>query len=102
MTAPVRKRASRSAAWRPCRGARARRKLSCAARLSTGQRAQRAAEAAFAGAEAHEHNAFKIELGKRTLVRALFKRPSWRFEMAHDMANAQLRTERQYGRPGAA
>jgi xanthine dehydrogenase YagS FAD-binding subunit len=32
---------------------------------------QAAAEAAFAGARSHEHNAFKVELGKRTLVRAL-------------------------------
>ncbi|MEA2903640.1 MAG: xanthine dehydrogenase YagS FAD-binding subunit [Alphaproteobacteria bacterium] len=32
---------------------------------------QAAAEAAFAGAQAREHNAFKIELGKRTLLRAL-------------------------------
>jgi xanthine dehydrogenase YagS FAD-binding subunit len=30
-----------------------------------------AAEAAFAGARAHQHNAFKIELGKRTLMQAL-------------------------------
>ncbi len=30
-----------------------------------------AADAAFADAHAHEHNAFKIELGKRTLIRAL-------------------------------
>jgi xanthine dehydrogenase YagS FAD-binding subunit len=33
--------------------------------------ARAAADAAFARAAAHEHNAFKIELGKRTLVRAL-------------------------------
>jgi xanthine dehydrogenase YagS FAD-binding subunit len=33
--------------------------------------ANAAAEAAFAGAKAGEHNAFKITLGKRTLVRAL-------------------------------
>jgi xanthine dehydrogenase YagS FAD-binding subunit len=32
---------------------------------------QAAAEAAFAGARAHEHNAFKIALGKRTLIRAV-------------------------------
>jgi xanthine dehydrogenase YagS FAD-binding subunit len=30
-----------------------------------------AADAAFAGARTHEHNAFKVELGKRTLTRAL-------------------------------
>jgi len=30
-----------------------------------------AAEAAFAGARTHEHNAFKVALGKRTLIRAL-------------------------------
>jgi xanthine dehydrogenase YagS FAD-binding subunit len=32
---------------------------------------QAAADAAFAGARTYEHNAFKVELGKRTLVRAL-------------------------------
>jgi xanthine dehydrogenase YagS FAD-binding subunit len=30
-----------------------------------------AASAAFASAQGHAHNEFKIELGKRTLVRAL-------------------------------
>ena len=35
------------------------------------QSAASAAEAAFAGAVPREHNGFKIELGKRTLVRAL-------------------------------
>ena len=30
-----------------------------------------AAEAAFAGARRREHNAFKVALGKRTLIRAL-------------------------------
>jgi xanthine dehydrogenase YagS FAD-binding subunit len=35
------------------------------------QSTQAAAEAAFTGAQAQAHNAFKIELGKRTLVRAL-------------------------------
>jgi len=30
-----------------------------------------AAEAAFSGARTHEHNAFKVALGKRTLIRAL-------------------------------
>jgi xanthine dehydrogenase YagS FAD-binding subunit len=33
--------------------------------------AQRAAEAAFAGAKARQHNAFKIALGKRVVTRAL-------------------------------
>jgi xanthine dehydrogenase YagS FAD-binding subunit len=33
--------------------------------------ARAAAEAAFAAAHGRKHNAFKIELGKRTLVRAL-------------------------------
>lgn len=32
---------------------------------------QAAADAAFAGAQTHEHNAFKVKLGKETLVRAL-------------------------------
>jgi xanthine dehydrogenase YagS FAD-binding subunit len=35
------------------------------------QTAAGAAEAAFAEAKPHEHNKFKIELGKRTLIRAL-------------------------------
>ncbi len=35
------------------------------------QNAQAAADAAFAGAKGHGHNDFKIELGKRTLSRAL-------------------------------
>jgi xanthine dehydrogenase YagS FAD-binding subunit len=35
------------------------------------QTAAGAAEAAFAKAKPHEHNAFKIDLGKRTLIRAL-------------------------------
>jgi len=44
----------------------------------TGQRldealASRAAEAAFAGAQPRRHNAFKVPLGKRTLVRALLE-----------------------------
>ncbi len=33
--------------------------------------AQRVAEAAFAGAAARKHNAFKIALGKRVVARAL-------------------------------
>ncbi|RAI42150.1 FAD binding domain-containing protein [Rhodoplanes roseus] len=33
--------------------------------------AEAAAEAAFAGAQTHEHNAYKVPLGRRTLVRAL-------------------------------
>jgi xanthine dehydrogenase YagS FAD-binding subunit len=37
----------------------------------TGETVQAAGEAAFADAEPREHNAFKIELGKRTLARAL-------------------------------
>jgi xanthine dehydrogenase YagS FAD-binding subunit len=35
--------------------------------------AQRAAEAAFAGAEPQKHNAYKIALGRQTLARALFE-----------------------------
>jgi len=33
--------------------------------------AKAAADAAFTGAQTHEHNAFKVELGRRTLMRAL-------------------------------
>ena len=40
------------------------------------QTAASAAEAAFAEAKPHEHNKFKIELGKRTLIRALHQAAS--------------------------
>jgi xanthine dehydrogenase YagS FAD-binding subunit len=40
------------------------------------QTAASAADAAFAGATPHEHNKFKIELGKRTLIRALHQAAS--------------------------
>jgi len=33
--------------------------------------ATHAADAAFAGAKPHEHNAYKVPLGKATLIRAL-------------------------------
>ncbi len=39
----------------------------------TMETAQRAAEAAFASAQPHEHNAFKIPLGRETLARALIE-----------------------------
>ncbi len=39
----------------------------------TEETARAAADAAFAGAKAHEHNAYKIPLGKETLVRALLQ-----------------------------
>jgi xanthine dehydrogenase YagS FAD-binding subunit len=38
-----------------------------------GETAAAAARAAFAGAKVHEHNAYKVELGRRTLVRALMQ-----------------------------
>jgi xanthine dehydrogenase YagS FAD-binding subunit len=43
------------------------------AMLANGPADERAfqADAALSGAQPHEHNAFKIELGKRTVVRAL-------------------------------
>ena len=64
--------ASRSAASQRCRGARKRPKLLCATSRSTTELANTAAEAAFAErARAAKHNEFKIELGKRTLSRAL-------------------------------
>jgi xanthine dehydrogenase YagS FAD-binding subunit len=40
------------------------------------QTAAGAADAAFADAKPHEHNKFKIELGKRTLIRALHQAAS--------------------------
>ncbi len=39
----------------------------------TQENAERAAEAAFANAQSREHNAFKIPLGKETMVRALMQ-----------------------------
>ena len=42
----------------------------------TEETATAAAEAAYAGAVAHEHNAYKIALGKATLVRALLQAQS--------------------------
>ena len=39
----------------------------------TQETAQRAAEAAFGAAQAREHNAFKIQLGQQTLIRALIE-----------------------------
>ena len=44
-----------------------------AGQVITMETAQRAAEAAFAGAEPRQHNAFKIALGRQTLARALFE-----------------------------
>ncbi len=42
-----------------------------AGQMLTEQSAERAAEAAFAGARVDTENAYKPELGRRTLVRAL-------------------------------
>ncbi len=66
------RRASRSAGWRPCPGAR-QAEATLAGQTITADTAQRAAEAAFTGAEPHKHNAFKIALGRQTLARALFE-----------------------------
>ncbi len=70
-TARCARRGSRSAASRPCPGGRLRRRRRSRARRSTRRQAKPAADAAFTGARTHEHNAFKVELGKRTLMRAL-------------------------------
>jgi xanthine dehydrogenase YagS FAD-binding subunit len=56
-------------ATKPWRSREAERAL--AGQRATGETYRRAAEAALAGAVPREHNAFKIELAKRTLVRAL-------------------------------
>ena len=42
-------------------------------KVLTEERAREAANAAFAAAVTHEHNAFKVQLGKETLVRALLE-----------------------------
>ena len=64
-------RASRSAASPPCRGAPTRPKQRLSGKALDDAALKRPREAAFAQAQPREHNAFKIELGKRTLVRAL-------------------------------
>lgn len=56
-------------AYRPWRAREAEAELNGKALDET--LAARAAEAAFAGARGYEHNAFKIETGKQTLIRAL-------------------------------
>ena len=43
--------------------------------------AKGAAEVAFANATSHEHNAFKVELGKRTLTRALLQATALEIDM---------------------
>jgi xanthine dehydrogenase YagS FAD-binding subunit len=58
-------------AYRPWRSAEAEAAL--AGRRLDETAAREAAEAAFAGAKAHQDNGFKIELGRRTLVRALME-----------------------------
>ncbi|RST31734.1 xanthine dehydrogenase family protein subunit M [Sphingomonas ginkgonis] len=58
-------------AYRPWRAADAERLL--AGRLLDENSAAEAARAAFAGAAPREHNRYKIELGQRTLVRALLQ-----------------------------
>ncbi len=60
--------------------------------------AKAAADAAFAQAKPREHNAFKIELGKRTLSARYYRPPHWR----SDMNRAAPGAERQYGPAGAA
>jgi xanthine dehydrogenase YagS FAD-binding subunit len=58
-------------AYRPWRAHEA--EASLIGEMLTEGSAQRAAQAAFAGAITHEDNAFKVELGRRTLVRALLQ-----------------------------
>ena len=64
--------ASRSAAWRPSRGAHEA-EAQLVGHLLTEQRAREAAEAAFARAQTSGDNEFKPELGRRTIVRALLQ-----------------------------
>jgi xanthine dehydrogenase YagS FAD-binding subunit len=58
-------------AYRPWRAREAEAELNGKALDETS--AGRAAEAAFAGAKGYEHNKFKIETGKQTLIRALLE-----------------------------
>ena len=66
-----RRRASRSAASRCGRGARARRKAILAGKRADAALFARAAEAALAQAKPSGDNGFKIELARRIVVRAL-------------------------------
>ena len=59
------------------------RKRCCAGAGSDEATATRAAEVAFADAQARRHNAFKIPLGKRTLVRALLETQA--MSVAHEV-----------------
>ena len=70
-TASCAMRASRSAALPPCRGVRPTAEAALKGKPVNDETKKAAADAAFAGAEAYPHNAFKIELGKRTLMHAL-------------------------------
>ena len=65
------RRASRLAGLPPCRGGAKGAEEALRRKTLDDQAIGAAAEAAFASARGREHNAFKIELGKRTLARAL-------------------------------
>jgi xanthine dehydrogenase YagS FAD-binding subunit len=69
------RRASHSGEWRPSLGAREAETILAGHRMDESL-AARAAEAAFADAQPRRHNAFKVPLGKRTLVRALLETQS--------------------------
>ena len=58
-------------AYRPWRAREAEALL--AGKPLTEANAAAAARAAYAGARPHEHNRYKVELGRRTLVRALMQ-----------------------------
>ena len=61
----------RSAASRTSRGATRRPKRRCAGRQPTRRRSARAADLLLRDAKGFEHNAFKIDLARRAVVRAL-------------------------------
>ena len=65
--------ASAWAGLQPFRGGPERPKQSCWESALNEANAAAAAEAAFVRARPREHNAFKVSLGKATLVRALFE-----------------------------
>ena len=73
LTARCARRGSVSAAWPTSRGAPTKRRLSCAASESTKRRAIAAGRVAFEGAAPRQGNAFKTELGPRTVARALLQ-----------------------------
>ena len=66
------------AASRPFRGVPKKAEASLKGQTLTEETASKAAELAFEGAATREHNAFKVPLGKQTIVRALLEAKAMR------------------------